>query len=160
MHNNAWIYQDYRPACASAGATPRCGSSVKIGTDCHNAGSANYVIFGVMSNLCDIWRWTMHLMIWAHKIHLTHLDPDYDAAVRWADAGYDGWPGATTPAGDRTNCAATCPTPYGPTAHNSATRFDFHWFPAHTREGVGSGCNTALDIRRNPPEPLPGDYGF
>ena len=164
LHNNAWIYQDYRPACASAGANPRCGSSVKVGPDCHNAGSVNYVIFGVMCDLCDIWRRTMHAMIWVHKVHLSGMDADYDAAVDWADAGFDGWPAAGTPAGDRTNCAATCPTPYGPTAHNAATSFDFHWYPVRATETVGSDCPTSLDLYRvqrdSAPMPDWGGIGF
>ena len=51
LHNNGWILS-YRPACATVGATPPCGSTVKVGADCHYAGSPNYVIFGVMCNLC------------------------------------------------------------------------------------------------------------
>jgi hypothetical protein len=160
LHNNAWIYQDYRPACASAGATPLCGSSVQVGSACHNAGSVNYVIFGMMCSLCDIWRATMHAMIWAHKVHLSGMDPDYGASLRWADAGFDGWPAGSTPAGDRTNCTASCPTAYGPTAHNSSTSFDFNWVPTHTTETTTSECDTAIDMHRNPPQFLPGDLGF
>jgi len=164
LHNNAWIYQDYRPACASAGANPRCGSSIRVGADCHNAGSVNYVIFGAMCDLCDMWRRTMHLAIFIHKVHLSGMDADYDAAVRWADAGYDGWPGTGTPPGDRTNCAGVCPTPFGATANNAATSFDFHWFPAHTTETVGSDCNTSLDLYRvqrdSAPMPDWGGIGF
>jgi len=151
LHNNAWIYQDYRPACASAGANPKCGSSIQVGADCHNAGSVNYVIFGLMCNLCNIWPSTMRLMIWGHKVHLSGLDADYGAAVGWANAGYAGWPAAANPPGDRTNCAASCPTAYGPTANNSATAFDFHWVPTHQTETVGPSCNIALFLRRNPP---------
>jgi hypothetical protein len=51
----------FRPACATSGATPACGSSVTVDGGCHFAGSANYVIFGVMCRLCsdflaDLWR--------------------------------------------------------------------------------------------------------
>jgi len=42
----------YRPVCATSGASPACGSSVTIGGSCHFAGSANYVIFGIMCKLC------------------------------------------------------------------------------------------------------------
>ena len=52
LHNNSWIYQNYRPACATAGATPPCGSTVQMGADCYYAGSPNYVIFGVMCKAC------------------------------------------------------------------------------------------------------------
>jgi len=80
------------------------------------------------------------------------MDTDYEAAVRWANAGYAGWPAAANPPGDRTNCTASCPTAYGPTAHNSSTRFDFHWFPTHQTESVSSGCDISLDVMRNPPD--------
>ena len=42
-----------RPQCATSGATPACGSSVTVDNSCHFAGSANYVIFGVMCKLCS-----------------------------------------------------------------------------------------------------------
>jgi hypothetical protein len=42
----------FRPPCATSGATPACGSSVTVDGSCHFAGSANYVIFGVMCRLC------------------------------------------------------------------------------------------------------------
>ena len=47
------LNQPFRPICATSGATPACGSSVQIGGSCHFAGSANYVIFGVMCKLCS-----------------------------------------------------------------------------------------------------------
>src|SRR5262249_52961686 len=52
LHNNAWIL-DYRSdLCATAGASPPCGSTVQVADQCHYAGSANYVIFGTMCRLC------------------------------------------------------------------------------------------------------------
>lgn len=46
------LNQPFRPICTTSGADPACGSSVSIGGSCHFAGSANYVIFGVMCRLC------------------------------------------------------------------------------------------------------------
>jgi hypothetical protein len=46
------LNKPFRPSCATSGATPACGSSVTIGGSCHFAGSANYVIFGIMCRLC------------------------------------------------------------------------------------------------------------
>jgi hypothetical protein len=51
LHNNKWIL-DYRPECATKGASPHCGSTVQVDGTCHYAGSANYVIWGVMCKLC------------------------------------------------------------------------------------------------------------
>jgi hypothetical protein len=42
-----------RPPCAPLGANPSCFSSVTVDGSCHFAGSANYVIFGVMCKLCS-----------------------------------------------------------------------------------------------------------
>lgn len=50
---NDWLNKPFRPACATSGATPACGSSVTVDGTCHFAGSANYVIFGVMCRLCS-----------------------------------------------------------------------------------------------------------
>jgi hypothetical protein len=51
LRNNRWIL-GYRPLCASAGATPACGSTIEVDGACSYAGSPNYVIFGVMCSLC------------------------------------------------------------------------------------------------------------
>jgi hypothetical protein len=48
-----WLNKKFRPPCATSGATPACGSSVTVDGGCHFAGSANYVIFGVMCRLCS-----------------------------------------------------------------------------------------------------------
>jgi hypothetical protein len=47
------LNKKFRPQCATSGATPACGSSVTVDGGCHFAGSANYVIFGVMCRLCS-----------------------------------------------------------------------------------------------------------
>ena len=47
------INKGFRPTCATSGANPPCGSSVTVQNSCHFAGSANYVIFGVMCRLCN-----------------------------------------------------------------------------------------------------------
>lgn len=46
------LNKPFRPQCATSGANPPCGSSVTVQNSCHFAGSANYVIFGVMCRLC------------------------------------------------------------------------------------------------------------
>jgi hypothetical protein len=50
---NDALNKPFRPACATSGATPACGSSVTVDGSCHFAGSSNYVIFGVMCKLCS-----------------------------------------------------------------------------------------------------------
>ena len=139
LHNNAWILR-YRPSCASQYATPHCGSSVQVGTDCHYAGSANYVIFGVMCKLChthftmigspDASKFTESEMLeWINKYKgtgFTGLATPRDNFVpsqNWATAGFRGWPSASAPAGDRSNCSPSCPLPY------TGSAFLVHWVP-------------------------------
>ena len=141
LHRNDWILR-YRPSCATSGAEPRCGSSVQVGTDCHYAGSANYVIFGVMCKLCedhfralgsprtdDFSREEMLGWINLYKglgLPVTVLPfgraTNLEASQAWATAGYDGWPAAPSPPGDRDNCLPVCATPH-------SDRFIVWWQP-------------------------------
>jgi outer membrane protein OmpA-like peptidoglycan-associated protein len=132
LHNNAWIHKGYRPTCATAGASPGCGDSVQVGSECYYAGSANYVIFGKMCRLCANYylsiplintgyaRFTRSAMDQLIDIYkgsgvtgLATPAGNFRESVAWANAGYDGWPsGGTPPAGDRSHCRPVCPTPY------------------------------------------------
>lgn len=143
LHNNAWIYQDYRPTCATQGANPPCGSTVQIGDECYYAGSANYVIFGKMCKLCadhylsiplintGYARFTRNAMEDLIELYkgtgftgLGSPSGNFRESVEWANAGYDGWPsGGAPPAGDRSNCAPLCPTPY------RGSGFTVEWAP-------------------------------
>lgn len=140
LHNNAWILT-YRPACASVGATPPCGSTVQIGTDCYYAGSPNYVIYGTMCKLCNAFftgigdaagaaRFTQSKMeYWVNVYKGTGFSglgtpsANYGPSKDWAIAGYNGWPAATAPGGDRNTCSPACPTPYAGAA------FRVNWVP-------------------------------
>ena len=141
LHNNAWIYQGYRPACATAGANPPCGSTVQVGSDCHYAGSANYVIWGVMCKLCsdhfaaagdasNAARFSESKMLYwidfykgTGPLGISTPSGNFAASNAWATAGYRGWPGTAGPGGDRNGCAPGCPTAYagGP--------FTVNWVP-------------------------------
>jgi hypothetical protein len=139
LHNNAWILS-YRPACASAHATPACGSTVAIDGECSYAGSPNYVIFGVMCKLCrDHYALTdprtapdfdesnmLHLIDVYKGTGYTGLQtpsPNFGPSNEWARAGYHGWPGVASPRGDRPTCSPMCPTPFG------GSPFRVHWVP-------------------------------
>jgi outer membrane protein OmpA-like peptidoglycan-associated protein len=145
LHNNAWIL-DYRPLCATAGATPPCGSTVQVGHECYYAGSVNYVIFGVMCKLChdhfyaigragsmpgytgymDFDIGSMVDLIDLYKSSSGNVGP----SEAWARAGYRDWPSATAPPGDRNSCAPQCSQPY----HGAP--FRLHWYPHMTTETV------------------------
>ncbi len=128
LHNNAWIHLTYRPACATAGATPPCGSTVQVDSDCSYAGSPNYVIYGVMCDLCHGHylstgntsgqaRFTLAAMLgWINFYKGPGLFSSGSGNLResllWATAGYNGWPGVASPAGDRPGCDPSCPTPH------------------------------------------------
>ncbi|USH01701.1 DUF4157 domain-containing protein [Grimontia kaedaensis] len=130
LHNNAWIYQNYRPACATKGANPPCGSTVEVDSECSYAGSPNYVIYGKMCKLCydhykaqsntsGMKRFTKSEMkSWINYYKGTGITPwgtpsgNFIPSTEWAVAGYDGWPGVSSPKGDRPTCNPTCPTAY------------------------------------------------
>lgn len=150
MHNADWIWKDYQPrGCATTGASPPCGQTVKVGAGCHHHGSANYVIFGVMSKLCGMWERTMRAMIWLYK----RKSGNYEGSRDWAVAGYNDWPAVPDPAGDRNNCRAD-PCPY------VGSPFTLFWYPVATTETVTPACAAALpahrDMRDNPPNPYEG----
>ncbi|MRG94643.1 hypothetical protein [Polyangium spumosum] len=141
LHNQGWIAR-YRPACSA----PPCQNTVQVGDQCYYAGSVNYVIFGVMCQLCSSYYmgkaassvWTsdtyikiamqyspaaMYGMILAYKGPLPGRGAagNYEASQQWARAGYDGWPSVAAPAGDRPNCNPACPQTY------SGGSFDVNW---------------------------------
>ncbi len=139
LHSNAWIL-GYRPACASAGASPPCGSTVQVDGECSYAGSSNYVIFGVMCLLCrdhfvavgsrkaaDFTESEMLALINLYKgtgpLGLGTPSANFGSSKLWASAGYHGWPAVASPTGDRPGCSPSCPTPYGGGA------FQVHWVP-------------------------------
>ncbi|MXV52298.1 DUF4157 domain-containing protein [Pedobacter sp. HMF7647] len=138
LHNNAWINEQYRPPCATKGAKPTCGESVQIDTDCHHAGSSNYVIYGLMFKLChdkvsdDYNRVAMKSFIDMYKgsgvSGVATPSSNFQASLAWAYAGYDGWPMSGSPAGDRNNCEPKCPTAY------SGPPFNVHWYPNSMEE--------------------------
>lgn len=144
LHRNGWVLW-YRcptpsdacpvgaevpkaPVCATWGASPACGSSVEVADQCYYAGSANYVVFGVMCDLCrqhyvqTPGTWFFADMQFTETEMLALVDlykarglagSNWATARAWASAGYHGWPsGGSAPAADRANCATTCPTPY------------------------------------------------
>lgn len=139
LHNNAWILS-YRPLCATKGATPPCGSTVQVGSECYYAGSPNYVIFGTMCRLCydhfyaqgraganvgytgwmDFTERSMLDLIELYKPSSGNLGP----SKSWAVAGRDGWPsGGSPPRGDRPGCAPQCSQPY------TGPAFRVNWYP-------------------------------
>ena len=148
LHNNAWIL-DYRPLCATQGATPPCGSTVQVSSECYYAGSPNYVIFGTMCQLCydhfyaqgragatpgytgwmDFTESSMADLIDLYK----SSSGNTAQSKSWAVAGRDGWPsGGTPPKGDRPGCAPQCSQPYqGPA-------FQVNWYPYEFHTGGGS----------------------
>lgn len=142
LHNNSWIYRNFRPACATQGASPPCGETVQLGTECFYSGSPNYVIFGTMCKLCaehylsiplintGYARFTRNAVSQLIDIYkgtgvtgFATPSSNYRESLAWAQAGYDGWPsGGTPPAGDRPGCAPLCNQPY-------PGSFRVHWYP-------------------------------
>jgi hypothetical protein len=139
LHNQEWIL-DYRPDCATRGGTPPCGSTVQVGTECYYAGSANYVIFGVMFRLCNshfsstgkassAGDFTESEMLkWINRYKGTGFlgigtpSGNFKISSEWSSAGFHGWPSASPPKGDRNNCKPTCAKAY------SGRPFSVHWY--------------------------------
>ncbi|MEA3051430.1 MAG: hypothetical protein QOG72_333 [Sphingomonadales bacterium] len=138
LHNNDWIHLLYRPACATAGATPPCGSTVQVDSECSYAGSPNYVIFGTMCDLCHGHyvstanssgqsRFTQSKMLGLIAFYkgpgvFSSASGNYQESRLWASAGYLGWPSVASPAGDRPGCDPSCPTPH------TAPSFQVAWW--------------------------------
>jgi hypothetical protein len=116
--NRTRFIAQYGPECTT------CGDAVRVGNECHHAGSVNYVVFGAMMRLCHDDRalgksWfseeAMNLLIVLHKTNLWTKQEagNLDASIAWAKAGYRGWPNnGRVPPGDRAHCKATCGKPY------------------------------------------------
>jgi hypothetical protein len=75
----------------------------------------------------------MARMVWAYKGKVPVLRDaaaNYEASQKWAEAGYNGWPGsASTPSGDRPNCDTNaCPHAYGSVGPMKGS-FHVNWYP-------------------------------
>lgn len=143
LHIRDWIYQNYRPACATQGATPPCGQTVEVDNECYYGGTPNYVIFGKMCKLChshhagtaDANRFTRDATLglvdrYKGPGSLLGQAPNWQPSRAWAAAGYDGWPGGgSPPAGDRSNCDPSCSIAFP--AATGPQSFRWRWCP-HT----------------------------
>ena len=147
LHNPGWILT-YRPLCATQGATPVCGDTVQVGSECYYAGSANYGIFGTMCRLCYDHFYALHRAgsmpgytgyMDFEESSMVDLIDLYKSSSRnvvpskaWAVAGRNGWPGGgSPPPGDRSNCAPECSMPY------TGPDFDVNWYPYEFHTGGG-----------------------
>jgi RHS repeat-associated protein len=113
----------YSPPCAM----PPCQDTVEVDGQCFYEGSVNYAAFGVMWKLCNRWKWTMRLSIYAYKgpnIGLRPAATNWIPSREWAVAGYKGWvpDTGTTPPGDNPQCSH-CPVAY------AGPQFTVHWYP-------------------------------
>lgn len=104
---------------------PICGGTVSVNGVCYDAGSVNYVIYGVMMKLCGFSKQRAHFMLDLYKgpktsqyrgrCFVTPAAGNWKTSGQWIDAGYDGWPaigpGISIPPGNRPQCSPTCPEP-------------------------------------------------
>ena len=89
---------------------------MQVGDGCHYAGSVNYVVYGVMLRLCHNHlknqrstlsstyseeQMTLYITIWKSL----RGAPNLTASLRWAKAGYNGWPSGPTPPPELPACA-------------------------------------------------------
>ena len=120
--------KNFQPECATCGGS----LSVQVGSGCHYAGSVNYVIYGVMLRLCHD-----HLRNMRSTLSSTYSEeqmalyitiwkslrgaPNLTASLRWAKAGYNGWPSGSTPPPELPSCAK-CRKPL-------TSRLTVRWLP-------------------------------
>jgi len=95
-------FDNYQDQCAIGD----CERTVQVGKkgDCFTDNAVNYVLFGLIANLCDrssLWTMTMA----ATKIVKTTRPSAWLSAVRWAMAGWGNYPtGADEPPEERRKC--------------------------------------------------------
>ena len=108
--------ENFRPECATCAKS----LSVQVGSGCHDAGSVNYVIYGVMLRLCHAHlenstlskeapfftkeQMVRYITLWK----ILRGAPNLAASLNWAKAGYNGWPSEPTPPAEHPKCAK-CP---------------------------------------------------
>ncbi len=82
----------------------------------------------------------MSALIYAYKGPIPFkrpASPNYGPSLAWAKAGYNGWPAAKAPPGDRPNCQPTCPKPYA----GDPFTVNWHWLDGHTKPPTPTGNN-------------------
>ncbi len=120
--------KNFQPDCATCGGS----LSVQVGDGCHHAGSVNYVSYGVMLRLCHD-----HLENMGSTLSSTYSEeqmalyitiwkslrgaPNLTASLKWAKAGYNGWPRGSTPSPELPSCAK-CQKPL-------TSRLTVRWLP-------------------------------
>ena len=117
---------------------------------CSYGGSVNYVIFGHMCRLCDIWQSTMENMVWAYKGYIP-LDPrrlgELQAVPGVVARGLQGLARGGVAGRRPAGCSSACPTAY------AGAPFTLHWFPASYTENVSHGCEVWSDAYDQPAPP-------
>jgi len=153
LKDYTWVHL-YQPECSKPNSDDDsgCNHTVQVDGGCHYMGSANYVIFGLMCKLCEFSYDKMFRYIYLYKggggWPVTKKAGNYAACVAWAAAGWGGWGDpqtaeeasfVRTPPGDRNDCKAICPIPYGPRPQPGVKLkmqhggpFHVHWSPNYT----------------------------
>lgn len=130
------LVNDFRPKCATCTNNP----SVQV-DGCHYAGSVNYVIYGVMMRLCHTdyrdsigpararasyyEESSMVAIISAYKT--LRRAPNKAASIRWAKAGYNGWPSVPAPPPELPKCGA---------CRSEVKRLTVRWLPGTLRKSI------------------------
>ena len=130
------LAEDARPKCAT------CTQNLSVQVDgCHYAGSVNYVIFGVMMRLCHtdyrdspgpsraeaelFSEDAMTKVISAYKT--IRQAPNKAASIRWAKAGYNGWPSVPAPPPELPKCGD---------CRYEVKRLTVRWLPGTLRKSI------------------------
>jgi hypothetical protein len=106
--------------CATS---PDCTDTVEVDKGCYKAGTANYMLFGVMGSLCSEYSWLFSepgqqavILAWEAKKTWEEgsIPPNWKDAMAWARAGQNGWPDSSSslPPPDAWWCKTGCPEEY------------------------------------------------
>lgn len=148
LHASPYVDSTGHRHCGVPGPPPRedpanCSNSVRVGDQCHLAGTANYGTFGILCKLChdhcrsNAWNpfvlcpayflfneSAMRSLIWLWK---TVDRDDPGPPTDWAVATFNGGPRGRPATQNRPLCTGRCPFP------SSRSSFDFIWEPNKPR---------------------------
>lgn len=146
-----WIDRTH-PTCDVGGPN----STVEVDGQCFYTGSVNYLLWGVMFRLCNKANPNVGPAVFSEDTMIEYVSSykggvpgvmsqsgNWGPSQWWAKAGYQGWPAAATPPGDRPKQKCRCPKELGqdfPT--NDGSTFLVGWWP-----GLDAELNTPVRRR-------------
>ena len=145
LHVRDWM-AGIRDTCATVvkdANEPCCANSVQVDKECCYAGSANYVLFGVICKSCfdhylgknpvdlsGTYRFNSNRMLSLIESYKSS-SWNFNKSKQWSLEGYKGWPsGGSTPTGDCSqDCSSNCSLPFFIKGGADNEAFRARWCP-------------------------------